>query len=439
MGQFGWSVLNGLVTTYLLFYYVPTSASGIEQYIPKEPIFGFVTVLTLIFIIDRIFGALTDPWIASRSDRSRSKYGRRISYMARSAIPFSLFAALIFIQPAAGESWINAAFLAVTLLAFYYFFSMYVTPYNALFPEITSDEKERLDVATITSVMWFLGYVAATFAPVVWAMIEQRGVPKSKAIQMTMFIFAGISAVCLLIPVLTIKEKDFTNAKPSNDFMWSALKIAFQNTNFRYYLIADFAYWISLCFFQMTLIQYVTVLLHLEETYLVVFSTVLGLTSFIFYVPINIVTKKVGTKKMLLIGYALFGVVYGLSALLGLFPVPGLIQGLLLMLVTSIPIAIFGILPNVVIADIAEVDSYKTGVNREGIYFGIRTFISKFANVVAMAILSVVLLIRVNGSSELALRITCICAIVFALIGYFTLQFMYNEKGVQSVLKKHRS
>ena len=45
LGQFGWSLLSGLVGTYLIFYYIPTTISGIPVSIPQVSFFGFLTII----------------------------------------------------------------------------------------------------------------------------------------------------------------------------------------------------------------------------------------------------------------------------------------------------------------------------------------------------------------------------------------------------------
>jgi GPH family glycoside/pentoside/hexuronide:cation symporter len=136
LGQFGWSLLSGLVGTYLIFYYIPTDISGIPVSIPQVSFFGFLTIIGLIMMLGRFFDAITDPWIATLSDRSKSKKGRRISFMQKSALPFALFTVLVFYHPTAGVSWINAIVLTINLLLFYLFLTMYVTPFFALMSEL---------------------------------------------------------------------------------------------------------------------------------------------------------------------------------------------------------------------------------------------------------------------------------------------------------------
>ena len=69
IGQFGWSLLSGIISAWLVTIYLPTEediAKGAIQYItPGLVIGGFLTVLGLITALSRIFDAVTDPWIAS--------------------------------------------------------------------------------------------------------------------------------------------------------------------------------------------------------------------------------------------------------------------------------------------------------------------------------------------------------------------------------------
>ena len=91
IGQLGWSILSGIIGAWFVTFYLPTQGdidSGAFQYItPGLVIGGFLTILGLITALSRIFDAVTDPLIASLSDRSTNKRGRRIPFMQFAAIP----------------------------------------------------------------------------------------------------------------------------------------------------------------------------------------------------------------------------------------------------------------------------------------------------------------------------------------------------------------
>ena len=95
VGQFGWSLLSGIVANWMVYYYTGTPdeqnpltgifASGITQH----PIVFKLTLFGLVLAVGRIFDAITDPLIAGWSDRAKYKGGRRIPFMRTIAVPFN--------------------------------------------------------------------------------------------------------------------------------------------------------------------------------------------------------------------------------------------------------------------------------------------------------------------------------------------------------------
>jgi len=429
MGQFGWSLLSGIVATYLIFYYIPTNISGIPVSIPQIQFFGFLTIIGLIMMLGRFFDAITDPWIATMSDRSTSKRGRRISFMQRAAIPFAFFTVAVFYNPVVSESWVNILFLTVNLLLFYLFLTMYVTPFFALLTELGHTSKERLNLSTYISVTWFLGFAVASQAPLLWGMLESSGLDKVMAMRVAFTILSSIGLIFLFIPVIFIDEKRYCESVPSNIKMLDSIKATFKNKFFTIFVFSDLVYWVAITVFQSALIYYVTILLSLPEDTTGTLLVLLGLGSFIFYVPVNLVSRKFGKKSLLVFAFVLFVATYTFGAFLGTLPLISMTQGYILVGLGMIPMAIFGILPNAVIADIAEYDARKTGVRREAMFFGTRTFMSKMGQMISMLVISALLLIERNGSNEIGIRLTAVAAGIFCLLGLIMLLF-YDEKKV---------
>lgn len=79
VGQFGWSMLSGIIANWLVYFYQPDQAAidqGQTVFIPQGlVIFGIFTVIGAITAFGRIFDAFTDPLIASLSDRCTSRQG----------------------------------------------------------------------------------------------------------------------------------------------------------------------------------------------------------------------------------------------------------------------------------------------------------------------------------------------------------------------------
>lgn len=85
IGQLGWSMMSGLISNWLVYFYQPDAAaqaSGQTLFVPQgRVILGIFTIIGAITALGRIFDAVTDPWIASLSDRCKSPAGRRIPFL----------------------------------------------------------------------------------------------------------------------------------------------------------------------------------------------------------------------------------------------------------------------------------------------------------------------------------------------------------------------
>ena len=130
IGQLGWSILAGIIGNLLVNFYLPDSTGdGVITFVTSATVLG-LTAIGIITACGRIVDAVTDPWIANLSDNCGSKLGKRIPFLRYAAVPFALITVLIFCCPVRGESPVNIAWLAVTLILFYVFMTAYCTPYE---------------------------------------------------------------------------------------------------------------------------------------------------------------------------------------------------------------------------------------------------------------------------------------------------------------------
>jgi GPH family glycoside/pentoside/hexuronide:cation symporter len=109
-----------------------------------------------------------------------------------------------------------------------------------------------------------------------------------------------------------------------------------------------------------------------------------------------------------------------------------MVWGLLVSVLAAVPMAILGILPQAIVADIAEADAKVTGENRQGMFYAARTFAFKMGQSIAMLIFTSIALIGKNG---LGYRITAVIAAVLCMLGGIVL-FSYNEKKILSIISK---
>ena len=439
LGQFGWSLLAALISSWLVTYYQPdlaTQQAGQPIFIPQGlAILGVVTVLGAITAFGRVFDAITDPLIASMSDRCKSKDGRRIPFMRAAAVPFALACIFTFWSPVGHESWGNALFLFLMLMLFYFFMTMYCTPYNALIPELGADQQTRMNISTAISFTYIAGMAVAYVAPVLWGALEGFGMGRVVAIRTTFTALSLIGMACMFIPVFTIREKDYVVAAPSESTAFRSLAATFRNRDFRAFVASDIAYFLGLTMFQTALPFFVRTLLGLEESMYTVYFVLMTALSMLFYIPINMLTPKLGKKRLILIAFVIFTLSFTFTAFFGKsLPFSPTAQGYILCAVAAPAMAIFGILPQAVVADIAESDALETKEERAGMFYAARTFAFKLGQSIAM--LLVTAFATIGQETGLGYRITAVAAAVICAVGGL-LFLVYDEKKIYArILKK---
>lgn len=436
IGQFGWAMLSGLISNWLVYFYQPDQAAkqaGQTIFIPQGlVILGVITVIGSITAIGRVFDAFTDPWIASLSDRCKSKNGRRIPFLRGAAVPLAISTVLVFCAPVNRTSWLNAAWLFVFIMIYYLAITAYCTPYTALIPELGHTQEERLNISTSISLTFIIGTAVAYAAPVVWGALETP-LGRVTAMRATFVAFAVVALICLLIPAFCINEKDYVKAEPVEGTAISSLIKTFKNKNFRFFVGSDILYFIALTMFQTGLPFFVTSLLHLPETMSTLYFVVMTALSLVFYLPINVISKKVGKKKLVLLAFCMFAFAYLFTAFFGNeLPIAPTVQGFLLVAIAALPMAIFGILPQAIVADISQSDAKITGENREGMFYAARTFAFKMGQSVSMLIFTAVA--TIGSSNGTGYRMIAIIACVFCALGGVVL-FFYNEKEINATIR----
>ena len=453
VGQLGWSILSGIIGTWLVTFYLPTSEavqdSGALFYVPTGlVILGVLTILGLITFVCRIFDAVTDPWIASLSDRSRNPKGRRIPFMKRAAIPFAIVTVLVFCTPFGGvkggdTSPLNIVWILVTLILFYLFMTMYCTPYNALISEFGKTQEDRMYISTAISLTFFFGTLLA-YLPFALAGPLQGMVGYAWSYRIWFIILAVIALVCMLIPVFKLNEKDFVDAKPSDTNAFSSLAKTFRNKEFRKFSASDIMYWVGLTLFQTGLPFFVKVSMHISESNTMLFMGAMTVLSACFYPFVSRLVAKFGKKKLVICGFLGLAVAYLITALIGVVPFLAketMIPGILIVIISAFPMALLGIIPQAIVADVAEEDAILTGENREGMFFAARTFAMKFGQSVAMLVFTSLAVLGTEQTttsndltaSEPGLRIVAIVAVCFCVLGAVILA-AYDEKKVMKTL-----
>ncbi|MCB1148065.1 MAG: MFS transporter [Leptospiraceae bacterium] len=446
IGQLGWSTLINIIGIQLVYFYIPPENSGLPVLITQATFLVVLNALSLIAASGRLWDAVTDPLIASFSDRSKNPRGRRIPFMAKGALPSAVFCFLMFFPPDDTPSTMNIVWIVVTQTLFYLFLTVYVTPFFALLPELGHTADERLNLSTYISVTYALGIIIAAQAPgIAGALKNTFALSTVKSFQFATGGLAVLAVLAMYVPVFMIDEKKYSNGKPSDIPLFKAIRKTFKNKNFIAYVIADFCYFAALSIIMTGLLFYVTVLLLPEDVKAgeALVGTLLGvmvIVSFVFYPAVNFLAKRFGKKPLILGAFFFYGLVFLTVFILGKSYLTNLVsptsQAFLLIILSAIPISFLGILPNAVLADIAEHDGQMTGERKEGMFFAARTLMQKFGQTFGILVFAGLTTFGKDPGNDLGIRLSGVAGFLLAVFAVIAFWF-YKEKTILRELKEN--
>jgi GPH family glycoside/pentoside/hexuronide:cation symporter len=127
---------------WLLYYYAPPRDAHLPTLLPSLAVGALLTA-------GGIAAALDDAIVGYLSDRTRSRFGRRIPYIVLGAPLWSIFFVLLFTPPPEAGDAATAAYFLIVFGAVSLFGSVVVGPYEALLPEMAPTSGERVALEEI--------------------------------------------------------------------------------------------------------------------------------------------------------------------------------------------------------------------------------------------------------------------------------------------------
>lgn len=323
-----------------------------------------------------IWNAINDPLFGYITDSTRSKMGRRIPYMRFTAPFLALTFILVWFAPqGAGDSGLFA-WMLVTMLLYDTTYTMIGLVYSSLLPEITESDSERNGLQISSSLFGLLGMLLGFIIPDFFR--PKAGTsPSFFPLQMAMIAVAVFAAAVIIFTTFKVKERpEFTRVdKPLP--LGKAIRLTLVNKSFLILVAANFM--------SILMQSLVTGAIFYLADYVLKVNTMLLLACLfiplIIGVPITtLIRKRVGVVRaqQLLLVIAGIGLI-----LIVIVPTP--------LIPFCIILAGFGLagpqtLTNVLFAQVADEDEVKSGVRREGSFFGVNALITKPAQSVAIAL-----------------------------------------------------
>jgi len=332
-------------------------------------------------VIYAVWNALNDPLFGYITDNTRSKRGRRIPYMRFTAPFLALTFILVWFAPIQAGQQALFWWMLVTMLLYDTAYTIIGLTYSALLPEVTESDAERNGLQISSSLFGLLGTLLGFLIP---DLVRPKAGDTSLWPLYTAMIVVGIlSALLVIATTLKVKERpEFTQVDAPIP-IGQALKLTFSSKSFLILVAANF----------MSILMQALLLgsIFYLADYVLKASNVMVVLAALF-IPLII-----GVPLTTLIR-ARFGVVRAQQILLviaglGLTAIPFVPQGFIL---PCIILAGFGLsgpqtLTNVLFAQVADEDEVRSGVRREGAFFGINALLTKPAQSLALVMIAQIL------------------------------------------------
>lgn len=192
LGDTASNIVFQTVMLFLAFFY--TDIFGISP-----------AVVGTMFIVVRVFDAITDPIMGGMADRTQTRWGKFRPYLLWLALPFGLISVLAFTTPDLSDSGkIVYAYVTYALLMLAY--TAINIPYSALGGVLTADAKQRVSVQSYRFVFGMLGGVLVTACTLPLVKLLGQG-DQTKGYQLTIALMSALGVVLFLLCFAGTRER----------------------------------------------------------------------------------------------------------------------------------------------------------------------------------------------------------------------------------------
>jgi GPH family glycoside/pentoside/hexuronide:cation symporter len=335
------------------------------------------------FILWSIWNAINDPIMGILSDRTKTRWGRRKPYILIGTIPLIIILTITWMPPTE-DATLSFIYLLIMLFAYDTFETMIFVPHSCLFPELYTSTEERAEVNAYMIFFTVIGLICAF----VIAGFLIGDITVKEGYLINGIVISTIVGLTLLISLKwgIVEREEFKFDSQQNFGYIQGLKYALNNRAFVLYVIIIFAFeYVQLL--QATIVpQYSKHVLGeegaMEAGIMLGIMFIVGIISLGFWRYLDL---KMGSRSSFFI--AIF--FYMFSSIPLLF-ISNYFYGVIFIAIMGFGLGGLLYFSYLIIADIIDEDELKTGVRREGTFYGIMLFFMRLAGVITILSISLV-------------------------------------------------
>ena len=328
-----------------------------------------------IWLIARLFDAVTDPLMGWISDRTKTPWGRRRVWMV-AAVPLLMASIYKLFMP---EAPVDEVYMLTRLIVLWTGWTMLFIPYYAWAAEMSDDYNERTRITGWRAWIGMAANVISKLVPVIALYAFHM-----EGMEVTLWLIGTMTLILLPITVgLTVwkvpERRDFV---PSRMPVLPGLKLMWRNGPFKRLVLAFFVNQLGSAISTALVAFYIRNVLKDDSgsiTMLLVFY-VANLIGIPFWVRISQTFSKHRAWAMALIAFGCCQCGYlllGAGDFLYLAPI---------MAMTGFLGGSFNALPNAMKADVIDLDRLEGGEDRAAWFFAVWSFVIKIALSIGPAI-----------------------------------------------------
>jgi GPH family glycoside/pentoside/hexuronide:cation symporter len=390
LGSLGNATFFWSLSLWLIYFYAPPEGRG-NALIP-------IAVVALARGIGGALEAFDDPLIGWWSDRSKSRWGRRIPFLLYGIPVLVISFWLLFTPPVGADPVIIAIYFFVILEIFYFANTIVGAPYEALQAEIATSSADRVSLGVWKVLFGNLGLVLAfVVSP---QLIERLG------FQTTMGILAAFAFVALYGMLFglwrrgTLTRTTAVEAVPIS--LVDSVRASLAHKPFRALASSFVLFSLGYNMLPVLMPYYVTVVHGSEEGEVSFFLAGVIATVMIALPLGSWAARRFGKRAV----YAVSMVATGLYLLfLGVAAFAPLLPGVSLLWQSRVTIWLSGlgfaalfVFPGAMMADVIDDDASRSGQQRAAIYYGMFKTLEKMAQGGAAVLVGV--LIQIFGGTQ---------------------------------------
>ncbi len=387
VGDFGPALVANVLIFFLLYFLV--NVAGLNPGLAGS-----------ILLIGNVWDAINDPIVGVLTDRTQSRWGRRLPWILFGAIPFGLTFFLQWLVPTQDKSLLFFYYIAIALLS-NTFYTIVNLPYTALTAELTQDYHERTSLNSFRFSFSLLGgMVALGLVLAIFSVIKDP---------IQQYIWIGIlggalATVPLFLcvwgiwhPVRAVERQ--RQAIPAGEEipLLQQFKIAFSNRPFLFVIAIYLCAWLAFQNTAAILPFFAVNYLQLTEGVSTIAAIVVQGVALLFLPIWTVVSHRLGKQATYWIGISVWMV-----AQVGLYFLPrGQTTWVYpLAALVGCGVSTAYLIPWSMLPDVIELDELNTGQRREGVFYGFMTLAQKVCRGVGLFLIGLAL--RQTGFIERA-------------------------------------